>query len=88
MFVLYGHHRTDTLSGETLSLTVSYPDQEYLESIINNSADPLSQRLDGIVTSWNEGAEKIFGFQKRGHGKFLPFVPDIVREGRTGILHL
>ena len=71
---------------ETLSLYREViQTKEYLESIINNSADAIvTSDLDGIVTSWNEGAEKIFGFsEEEVMGKFLPFVPDIIREGEN-----
>jgi len=71
---------------ETLSLYREViQTKEYLESIINNSADAIvTSDLDGIVTSWNEGAEKIFGFsEEEVMGKFLPFVPDIIRDGEN-----
>jgi PAS domain S-box-containing protein len=71
---------------ETLSLYREViQTKEYLESIINNSADAIvTSDLDGIVTSWNEGAEKIFGFtEEEVSGKFLPFVPQFVRESEN-----
>lgn len=35
----------------------------WLYSVIDNSGDAiLSKTLDGIITSWNAGAEKLFGF--------------------------
>jgi PAS domain S-box-containing protein len=54
--------------------------KEYLEGIIENSADAIvTSNLDGIITSWNKGAEKIYGFTKEeALGKFLPFVPDFL----------
>jgi PAS domain S-box-containing protein len=56
--------------------------KEYLESIINNSADAIvTSDLDGLVTSWNQGAEKIFGFSEKDvTGNFLPFVPEFLLE--------
>ena len=56
--------------------------KEYLESIINNSADAIvTSDRDGLVTSWNQGAEKIFGFaENEVVGTFLPFVPDFLLE--------
>jgi PAS domain S-box-containing protein len=54
--------------------------KEYLESIIENSADAIvASDLNGIITSWNKGAERIYGFIKEeAVGKFLPFVPDFL----------
>ncbi len=54
--------------------------KEYLESIIENSADAIvTSDLNGIITSWNKGAEKMYGFTKdEVMGKFLPFVPDFL----------
>lgn len=54
--------------------------KDYLESIIENSADAIvSSDLNGIITSWNSGAERIYGFTKEeAMGKFLPFIPDFL----------
>ena len=54
--------------------------KDYLEGIIENSADAIvSSDLNGIITSWNSGAERIYGFTKEeAMGKFLPFVPDFL----------
>ncbi len=68
---------------ETLSLYREViQTKEYLESIIENSADSIvATDLEGTVTSWNEGAEKIFGYtEAEAMGKFLPFVPDFLLE--------
>ncbi len=68
---------------ETLSLYREViQTKEYLESIISNSADAIvTSDTSGIITSWNQGAEKIFGFsQSEAVGKFLPFVPDFLSE--------
>jgi PAS domain S-box-containing protein len=56
--------------------------KEYLESIINNSADAIvTTDRDGLITSWNQGAEKVFGFSENEVvGSFLPFVPDFLLE--------
>lgn len=56
--------------------------KDYLESIIDNSADAIiTTDLEGIVTSWNKGAERIYGFtEEEARGKFLPFVPDFLYE--------
>jgi PAS domain S-box-containing protein len=51
--------------------------KDYLESLIDNSADAIvTSDLKGNITSWNQGAERIFGFtEAEAVGKFLPFVP-------------
>lgn len=51
--------------------------RENLESIIENLPDAIvTFDLNGIVTSWNKGAEKMYGFTKEeALGRFLPFVP-------------
>lgn len=56
--------------------------KEYLESLIDNSADAIvTSDLNGIVTSWNQGAEKTYGFdEKEATGKYLPFVPEFLKE--------
>lgn len=56
--------------------------KEYLESIISNSADAIvTSDREGLVTSWNQGAEKIFGFSENEVvGTFLPFIPDFLLE--------
>ncbi len=54
--------------------------KEYLEGVIENSADAIvTSDLNGIITSWNKGAERIYGFKKEeAIGRFLPFIPDFV----------
>lgn len=56
--------------------------KEYLEGIIENSADAIvTSDLNGIITSWNKGAERIYGFNKEeAVGKFLPFVPESMAD--------
>ncbi|HYQ48071.1 MAG TPA: PAS domain S-box protein [Thermodesulfovibrionales bacterium] len=71
---------------ETLSLYREViQTKEYLESIIDNSADAIvTSDLVGLVTSWNQGAEKIFGFtEEEVIGRFLPFVPDVILESEN-----
>ena len=37
--------------------------KEYLEGFIDHSADAIvTSDLDGMITSWNKGAERIYGF--------------------------
>jgi PAS domain S-box-containing protein len=56
--------------------------KEYLESIIENSADAIvTSDLNGVVTSWNMGAERIYGFTKEEViGKVLPIIPDFLAD--------
>jgi PAS domain S-box-containing protein len=56
--------------------------KEYLESLIENSADAIvTSDLHGAVTSWNRGAERIYGYaEEEVMGKYLPFVPDFLKE--------
>jgi len=66
---------------ETLSLYREViQTKEYLESIIDNSADAIvTTALDGKITSWNQGAEKIFGFtETEAMGSVMPFVPEFL----------
>jgi PAS domain S-box-containing protein len=56
--------------------------KEYLEGIIEHSADGIvTSDLNGIITSWNKGAERIYGFTKKeAIGQFLPFVPEFLLD--------
>ncbi len=56
--------------------------KDYLESLIENSADAIvTTDLNGIVKSWNKGAERIYGFtEEEVIGKFMPFIPDFLYE--------
>lgn len=69
---------------ETLSLYREViQTKEYIEGIIENSADAIvTSDLEGIITSWNQGATKIYGYtEAEAMGKFLPFVPEFLLEG-------
>jgi PAS domain S-box-containing protein len=63
--------------------------KEYLEGFIENSADAIiSSDQDGIITSWNKGAERTYGFTKEDAiGKFLPFVPDFLIDPEYEMTH-
>lgn len=52
--------------------------KEYLEGIIENSVDAIvTTNVEGIIASWNSGAERIYGFTKEEViGRYLPFIPD------------
>jgi len=62
---------------------------QQLAEIIESSQDAiLSKDLDGIITSWNPGAEKLFGYSAReciGKSTLLLFPPDRTKE-ETAIL--
>jgi PAS domain S-box-containing protein len=65
--------------------------KEYMEGLINNSADAIvTSGIDGVVKSWNPAAEQIYGYTAdEVMGKFLPFVPpsllDFENENRDKI---
>jgi len=63
--------------------------KDYLESLIDNSADAIvTTDLKGIVSSWNKGAERIYGFtQKEVIGKFLPFIPEFLIKTEMQYIH-
>lgn len=62
--------------------------KEYLESFIENSADAIvTTNLEGVVTSWNRAAERIYGFSEaEAIGNFLPFLPDNLRDTENGYM--
>ncbi len=56
--------------------------KDYLESLINNSADAIiTTDLAGNIISWNRAAEDIYGYGEiEIIGKFLPFIPESAVE--------
>ncbi|MBI4848163.1 MAG: GAF domain-containing protein [Nitrospirae bacterium] len=56
--------------------------KDYLKGLIDNSADAIiTSDLDGVVTSWNKGAEIIYGFkQDEAINTFLPMIPPFLVE--------
>lgn len=56
--------------------------KDYLESLIENSADAIvTSDMHGIITSWNNGAERIYGYAEiEAVGKYLPFVPEFLAK--------
>lgn len=60
--------------------------KDYLQGLVENSADAIvTTDLKGFVTSWNIGAEKIYGYKKEEViGRFMPFVPDFLIEMENG----
>jgi PAS domain S-box-containing protein len=57
-----------------------------LAAIVNSSEDAIiSKTLDGIITSWNPGAEKVFGYSAEeavGQSMLFLFPPERVDEER------
>lgn len=55
----------------------------YLASIISSSSEAIfSLTLDGVVTSWNQGAERIFGYQ--AHEMVGNSLAQLIPEERRG----
>ncbi len=59
---------------------------DHLQGFIQNSADAIvTTDMKGIVTSWNIGAEKIYGYwPNEVIGGYMPFIPDFLREVEDG----
>ena len=75
----------DTLRQEKEALEAKKRVEElkgYLQGFIDNSADAIvTTNPEGMVTSWNIGAEKVYGYTKEeAVGRVLPFVPDFLME--------
>jgi PAS domain S-box-containing protein len=62
--------------------------KDYLKSLIDNSADAIViSDIYGMITSWNKGAEIIYGFkQDEVAGKFLPMIPQFLIEEEKGFM--
>lgn len=54
--------------------------KDYLEGIVENSADAIiTSDLEGKITSWNKGAEVIYGYREEEViGRVLPMVPEFL----------
>jgi PAS domain S-box-containing protein len=63
--------------------------RDYLTSLIDNSADAIiTSDNKGNITSWNKGAENIYGFKESEVlGKFLPMVPSFLMEEEKKYIH-
>jgi len=70
------------ITGRMHSKSETIRTKEYLEGFIDNSADAIvTSDIDGIITSWNKGAELIYGFTKEDAlGKFFPSIPEFLME--------
>jgi PAS domain S-box-containing protein len=73
-------HRTDMKRGRTEEA------RSQLAGIVESSDDAIiGKTLDGIITSWNHGAEKIFGYSAQeaiGQPMLMLFPPERVDEER------
>jgi len=56
--------------------------KDYLKSLIEDSADAIiTSDIEGLITSWNKGAENIYGYaEDEVIGRFLPMVPAFLQE--------
>jgi PAS domain S-box-containing protein len=67
------------------SLKRSNEQHAYLASIVNSTNDAIiSKSLDGIIRSWNGGAERLFGYSAQesiGHPIAMLIPPDRASEG-------
>src|SRR2546430_5320842 len=67
----------------------SPPSDAFLAALINSSGDAiLSKDLNGVITSWNKGAERMFGYtadEAVGQPVTMLFPPDRFDE-EPGIL--
>lgn len=58
--------------------------QKQMAEIVNSSEDAIiSKTLDGIITSWNPGAEKMFGYSAAeavGQPMLIAFPPELLDE--------
>ncbi|RJR20184.1 MAG: PAS domain S-box protein [Nitrospiraceae bacterium] len=63
--------------------------KDYLKSLIEDSADAIiTSDIEGIITSWNKGAEIIYGYtEDEVIGKFLPMVPAFLQEEEKSFMN-
>ncbi len=63
--------------------------QALFTALVNSSADAIiSKNLDGIITTWNRGAQKLFGYsaQEAVGENIMILVPPELRKEEAGIL--
>lgn len=63
--------------------------KDYLASLINDSADAIiTTDTEGIIISWNKGAEKIYGYtEDEVKGRFLPMVPSFLMDEEKNVMN-
>ncbi len=63
--------------------------KDYLKSLIDDSADAIvTSDTDGMITSWNKGAENIYGYTEEDvMGKFLPMVPAFLADEEKSFMN-
>jgi PAS domain S-box-containing protein len=63
--------------------------KDYLASLINDSADAIIiSDIDGMIVSWNKGAENIYGYtEDEVKGKFLPMVPSFLIDEEKNVIN-
>jgi PAS domain S-box-containing protein len=62
--------------------------KDYLQSLIDNSSDSVvTTDLNGIVTSWNDASENMFGYSRdEAIGQFVPTVPHFLTDAEKNYL--
>jgi PAS domain S-box-containing protein len=82
-------HRHEELSTTNLALENKIEAQALLAAIVASSEDAIvSKTLDGVITSWNKGAEKLFGYRaEEAIGQSINLiVPPELRDQEADVL--
>lgn len=79
-----GSHRVVEVNNDISDRRRADDAVQYLASIVRSSDDAIiSKDLNGIVTSWNQGAERLFGYTAEemvGHSVLRLFPPELTAE--------